>query len=895
MLKLAICYMKFYKSQTFAILASVALTAALLSGVSSLLYSGQKNQLQNSKALYGEWHYFIEADEAFTQERISHESREGFRLQRIGKKQIRDIITSPYRIYFSETNEEYRELSHRQITEGVYPNGESEIAADRYTLGNLGFFGKVGDTLRLNGKSYKLTGIIKSAWAPDADEMEIFVGKDFAGTCRRTLFYVQFDEGKKLYRQLEAFEKEYQISSDAVTPNEKVVNGLGGERPDRIFDIFKFALTNEDGNFTYVLLKLQSEYNLALYGMIFLLCVFSLFVVYSIFSISASKRIAEYGMMQTLGISERRIGETLLLELWLLFLLGYPLGCLLGSGALSLCYKRLSGIFESTGLIYDGAGSLGAGQAELERAPDAGFFVSWDAIAFGFVFLFVALMLVTYFTVIGMRKKTVRQAMAGDVSFIKRRKIYSYQAYSLAPVVVKKFMFSNKKKTLGILLSLSIGGCMFLCATYMAENLKIHAEMSMQSDDGLGYAYRIFVRSNTATDAVPDILSDRISQAVVDKVKRIPGLEQAFATKYTLSELTVQKQDLEWESYFDEANKDPYYKERFGGICVEKKDGSYGIKYNVYGYNAGMIKQLSDYVLEGEIDPADLEKGNRVIAVANMDGQGNYNFYGKHPGDVVTLKALAGGNGLRDLEKAMKFQGAGSDYVEKEFEIAAIVSRPLAQESGCLNVNSWRNAQSFIFTNAQMERYFGITDYSIINASPAKGADTDAVIGELFAAIGDVPKAVLQDYGQAIKTQKSYLRKQQAFVSGIAAILLIISLFHIMNSMDYTILSRTREYGILRAMGITDAGIYRMILQTGLRYGLLADLTVFLAYHLVFRRIMDYYMAHVLQFLHFTAAVPSGIMAAVMLLNVGIAMAAVFVPAGKLVRADIIKEIARET
>ena len=129
------------------------------------------------------------------------------------------------------------------------------------------------------------------------------------------------------------------------------------------------------------------------------------------------------------------------------------------------------------------------------------------------------------------------------------------------------------------------------------------------------------------------------------------------------------------------------------------------------------------------------------------------------------------------------------------------------------------------------------------------------------------------------------------FFSGIALILLVISLFHIMNSMNYTILSRRREYGIMRAMGITDIGFYRMILQTGLLYGLLADLLVFLSYHLVFRRIMDYYMAHVVQFLHFTAAVPNGIMAAIMVLNVFIAMAAVIIPAKKIVKADIVREI----
>ena len=54
MLKLAWKYMRYYKSQTFAIFASILLTASLLSGISSLIYSSQKSDLANSKTIYGD-------------------------------------------------------------------------------------------------------------------------------------------------------------------------------------------------------------------------------------------------------------------------------------------------------------------------------------------------------------------------------------------------------------------------------------------------------------------------------------------------------------------------------------------------------------------------------------------------------------------------------------------------------------------------------------------------------------------------------------------------------------------------------------------------------------------------------------------------------------------------
>ena len=97
-----------------------------------------------------------------------------------------------------------------------------------------------------------------------------------------------------------------------------------------------------------------------------------------------------------------------------------------------------------------------------------------------------------------------------------------------------------------------------------------------------------------------------------------------------------------------------------------------------------------------------------------MDGQGNYNFYGKHPGDTITLRVP---RNLNCSQEVLTFREAEENYVTKEFEISAIVSRALARESGFLNVEPWSNAQSFIMTNQQMSNQFGIADYSFVGAN----------------------------------------------------------------------------------------------------------------------------------------------------------------------------------
>ena len=42
--------------------------------------------------------------------------------------------------------------------------------------------------------------------------------------------------------------------------------------------------------------------------------------------------------------------------------------------------------------------------------------------------------------------------------------------------------------------------------------------------------------------------------------------------------------------------------------------------------------------IRDRIQPETIKNNNQVIVTANMDGQGNYFFYGKKPGDTITLR-----------------------------------------------------------------------------------------------------------------------------------------------------------------------------------------------------------------------------------------------------------------
>ncbi len=82
-----------------------------------------------------------------------------------------------------------------------------------------------------------------------------------------------------------------------------------------------------------------------------------------------------------------------------------------------------------------------------------------------------------------------------------------------------------------------------------------------------------------------------------------------------------------------------------------------------------------------------------------------------------------------------------------------------------------------------------------------------------------------------------------------------------------------------------------MIIKAGILYGLFTDIFIFLLYHMILRRGMNYYMVHIVQFLHIKTEVPSLIMIMLMILNLLITVISVVIPARQVVKSNIISEI----
>ena len=281
-----------------------------------------------------------------------------------------------------------------------------------------------------------------------------------------------------------------------------------------------------------------------------------------------------------------------------------------------------------------------------------------------------------------------------------------------------------------------------------------------------------------------------------------------------------------------------------------------------------------------------MRRQNTVIFKPLMGGQGTYEGVDIQNGDVITLKTP---DNAEASPEVLRFLSADEQYQEQDFKVAALVSRPLAKVETFIG-DDGTNRIDIIMTNEQMRENFGVEGYHTVSIALKEGADAGTAADKIREITSGIPKCVVKDFTQQIEAQNLFLSQKMVFFYGVAVILLIISLIHIMNSMQYLVTARRHEFGILRAMGITDEGFRRMLVKEGLRYGIYSCIVMIVLYMPV-QKILYYFLVRVYLYIHpqtQISPVPLLIMSAV---NIMICTAAVLISGQSILKRQIIEEI----
>ena len=886
---LAVSYLNYYKKQTMTLCIGIVLALSLLTGMGSLFESGNHTALEQARKQYGDWHYNLRCDENWMKQFEENPDGKGYKIEKAGIEIIRKVLEKPFSIQLVYVNDAYLDMMGRKLQEGSYPQKENEVAMDKQTLLNLGIPEVLGTTVVLNDESFVLSGIVSEAPEQLAENQndagQIFVSKELDYGTNGSFLYLKFAENHKVYQQMEAFCRRFKIKTKNVTRNNGIASYVGGEIPTKFLEVIKTGITHKEAGLPYIWGQLNETGVLVETVVLIVFAVFGTFIIYSLFQISVVKRMAQYGMMQTLGMAESQNRRLLETELGMVTLSAYPVGCILGNLTAWVIYRKIGRIFIVQNQTYhSGIAELAKEQA-ISNLPKAGAYcVNKTILVWSLLFLILIIWGICTALIKKMEKQTIHQMMNGHFSNHKNRKIYSLKHKNLTKILTKKFMFGRKGTLIGILLSLSLGSVIFLSACYVTENTKKNNELTFKADDGLGSDIQLYEQSEQLSDVIP--------KQKIEEIKKISGVKEVHPVQYLLGELPLENGKLLWTSYFadiaeDESNPpDEALKEKYNGIAVRTGENSYTLKVNIYGYDDEMIADLKPYLLEGTIDAEEMREKNLVILKTLVDGQGNYDGIDILTGDEIQLKTV---KNLSVPEEALKFLGEEEWYQQKTLKVSAIVSRPLAKVENFIG-DDGETAVDIIMTKEQMEKNFGVSDDKTVSISVDKNTDTSQISKKLREITADVNQCIVKDYSQQIEAQNLYLAQKMFFYYGISAVLMAISLLHIMNSMQYLVFARKREFGILRAMGITDAGFQKMLLREGIRYGMYSTLVVSIFY-LAVQKILYYFMVHVYRYLHPNAFLSWYVFAGILIVNVVLCVIMMQSAGRTILKEEIVKEL----
>ncbi len=200
-----------------------------------------------------------------------------------------------------------------------------------------------------------------------------------------------------------------------------------------------------------------------------------------------------------------------------------------------------------------------------------------------------------------------------------------------------------------------------------------------------------------------------------------------------------------------------------------------GIDPQEYGRVAGF-----EYTRDSsDADLARLEQDGTILVNGVFTAQ-----YGTARGDVLELPTPSG-------EKRFRVVAVGNDYINAKIPTVYV-------------------------SQASLDRWWGVRTDVLVLANARPGADEALMLAELRRTVAEFPSFQLYDTAEWRRVQTDLYAQMKSIYYVLALILAIPSLLALLNTLTIGVLARTREIGMLRAVGATRGQIKRIVLSESL-------------------------------------------------------------------------------
>ncbi|WP_057546596.1 ABC transporter permease [Paraclostridium sordellii] len=792
-INLGVKYMKAYKARSFAIILSLVLSVAMIVGILTLTKTEDMNSLQTMKYNTGIYHTTFK-NLSYEQFKIIKDNSDA---KNVGAFNFHGITTDKETQYviMLNCNEDYI-ISNSKLEKGRFAKSRNEIVAEEWVLKNLGLEPKVNQIIKLNiedtsknikDEEFKLVGIIKDRpTEKQIGKMQMYL--PLQPNSENLEVEVAFNEKTNIQNQISDLAKKINVNEENISSYDDLI-----------------TIANDANNVS--LNTVSSALAISLICGV---------VVYSIFNISMYKRFKEYGILRAIGVRNFKVFKLILNELMTLSLIGIPIGTVLGIIVSAISNKYASEL--KTNIALNG---------EIIKLHMIYPIVE---IILAILFMIVILLLIAFFTYRKINKLSIIDAIKGNrksdnmkrnIITVKtlRKYMKTYKAISF------KNIWRNKKRCIMIILSMSICGILFINSNY-----KSHLD---QSDDFIVDRF-MFNNSDMRID-VYGTGNQRVglSKEDINKIENIDGVKEVVKSQIMNGRMVMDEKDIAIKGYFENINKSSRGEGLFKGYLVKDKlNNELILKQNLRGYDDKALKELNNYLVEGSIDIERMK--NEDLAVIYIPrvvdekhgGKIEYNIVdnGKPVSDIKvgdTVKVKFREDGKRPIE-FITLKDNDAKYIEKEFKVGAIVSYPFMAE----DTYSSDKCIDVIVSDNKFTQVTGGESYQAININLYKGANDKKVYDEILKTTIKVNGAMARNIIEEKANRDAMYEKSRIYNAGMVVVLFIIAIVNIVNNISQSILDRTNEFGMLRAVGLNNKDFKKMIIFEGLIYTLISSLII---------------------------------------------------------------------
>ncbi|MDO4260775.1 MAG: FtsX-like permease family protein [Eubacteriales bacterium] len=194
-------------------------------------------------------------------------------------------------------------------------------------------------------------------------------------------------------------------------------------------------------------------------------------------------------------------------------------------------------------------------------------------------------------------------------------------------------------------------------------------------------------------------------------------------------------------------------------------------------------------------------------------------------------------------------------------------------------------AYSVICSDETFERLTGEQDYSLIGVQLEKEADDETAAQIVALAADDV---VFSDLRESNRQDRATYLASALVVYSFLAILALIALFNIINSVSMSVAARTKQYGVMRAVGMDDGQLVRMIASEAFTYAF-SGLLIGCGAGLLLSRLL--YVRLLTRYFGMPWKLPAALLGMIVIFDLAAAAAAVFAPARRILRTAVTEAV----